>query len=87
MLGFPILYFEGRRLMMFQLSGFYCSYKNKTTPNPDIKPQGRQRSSRPNPMSPASASRTSPKNCALSVREGELKVLHRALVAFYKALE
>ena len=24
MLGFPILYFKGRRLMMFQLSGFYC---------------------------------------------------------------
>ena len=24
MLGFPILHFKGRRLMMFQLSGFYC---------------------------------------------------------------
>ena len=24
MLGFPILYFKGMRLMMFQLSGFYC---------------------------------------------------------------
>ena len=24
MLGFPILYFKGRRLRMFQLSGFYC---------------------------------------------------------------
>ena len=24
MLGFPILYFKGRRLTMFQLSGFYC---------------------------------------------------------------
>ena len=23
MLGFPILYFKGMRLMMFQLSGFY----------------------------------------------------------------
>ena len=25
MLGFPILYFKGMRLMMFQLSGFYCT--------------------------------------------------------------
>ena len=25
MLGFPLLYFKGMRLMMFQLSGFYCS--------------------------------------------------------------
>ena len=24
MLGFPILYFKGMRLMMFQLSSFYC---------------------------------------------------------------
>ena len=24
MLGFPILYFKGTRIMMFQLSGFYC---------------------------------------------------------------
>ena len=24
MLGFPILYFKGMTLMMFQLSGFYC---------------------------------------------------------------
>ena len=24
MLGFPLLYFEGMRLMMFQLSSFYC---------------------------------------------------------------
>ena len=24
MLGFPILYFKGMRLIMFQLSGFYC---------------------------------------------------------------
>ena len=24
MLGFPILYFKGMRLMMFQLSGFHC---------------------------------------------------------------
>ena len=24
MLGLPILYFKGMRLMMFQLSGFYC---------------------------------------------------------------
>ena len=24
MLGLPILYFKGTRLMMFQLSGFYC---------------------------------------------------------------
>ena len=23
MLGFPMLYFKGRRIMMFQLSGFY----------------------------------------------------------------
>ena len=26
MLGFPTLYFKGRRLMMFQLSGFYCRW-------------------------------------------------------------
>ena len=25
MLGFPLLYFKGMRLMMFQLSGFYCT--------------------------------------------------------------
>ena len=25
MLGFPMLYFKGRRILMFQLSGFYCS--------------------------------------------------------------
>ena len=24
MLGFPLLYFKGMRLLMFQLSGFYC---------------------------------------------------------------
>ena len=24
MLGFPILYFKGMRILMFQLSGFYC---------------------------------------------------------------
>ena len=24
MLGFPMLYFKGRRIMMFQLSDFYC---------------------------------------------------------------
>ena len=24
MLGFPLLYFKGMRLMMFQLSSFYC---------------------------------------------------------------
>ena len=26
MLGFPLLYFKGMRLMMFQLSSFYCRY-------------------------------------------------------------
>ena len=26
MLGFPILYFKGTRIMMFQLSGFYCTF-------------------------------------------------------------
>ena len=26
MLGFPILYFKGMRLMMFQLSSFYCRW-------------------------------------------------------------
>ena len=25
MLGFPLLYFKGMRLMMFQLSSFYCT--------------------------------------------------------------
>ena len=29
MLGFPILYFKGMRLMMFQLSGFYCRVSSK----------------------------------------------------------
>ena len=24
MLGFPLLYFKGMRILMFQLSGFYC---------------------------------------------------------------
>ena len=24
-LGFPILYFKGMRLLMFQLSGFHCN--------------------------------------------------------------
>ena len=24
MLGFPLVYFKGMRLMMFQLSSFYC---------------------------------------------------------------
>ena len=27
MLGFPLLYFKGMRLLMFQLSGFYCKLK------------------------------------------------------------
>ena len=31
MLGFPILYFKGRRLTMFQLSGFYCTTPTTTT--------------------------------------------------------
>ena len=31
MLGFPILYFKGRRLTMFQLSGFYCTTTPTTT--------------------------------------------------------
>ena len=26
MLGFPLLYFKGMRLMMFQLSSFYCKW-------------------------------------------------------------
>ena len=26
MLGFPLLYFKGMRLMMFQLSSFYCMF-------------------------------------------------------------
>ena len=54
MLGFPILYFKGRRLMMFQLSGFYCnlhraltnprnaeyesSEDSKNSPKHDLKP-------------------------------------------------
>ena len=27
MLGFPLLYFKGMRLMMFQLSSFYCNLR------------------------------------------------------------
>ena len=42
MLGFPILDFKGGRLMMFQLSGFYCNtnrykplvWQHKQSPNP-----------------------------------------------------
>ena len=33
MLGFPLLYFKGMRLMMFQLSSFYCMvlrFRNQT---------------------------------------------------------
>ena len=26
MLGFPIVYFKGMRIMTFQLSGFYCRF-------------------------------------------------------------
>ena len=29
MLGFPILYFKGMRLLMFQLSGFHCNQKKE----------------------------------------------------------
>ena len=31
MLEFPLLYFKGMRLMMFQLSGFYCTATLKGT--------------------------------------------------------
>ena len=30
MLGFPLVYFKGMRLMMFQLSGFYCKSFSKS---------------------------------------------------------
>ena len=30
MLGFPILYFKGMRLIMFQLSGFHCTTSGRT---------------------------------------------------------
>ena len=30
MLGFPLLYLKGMRLMMFQLSGFYCYNDSKS---------------------------------------------------------
>ena len=36
MLGSLILYFKGMRLMMFQLSGFYCNY-----PDPREDPKSR----------------------------------------------
>ena len=29
MLGIPLLYFKGMRIMMFQLSGFYCNLNPK----------------------------------------------------------
>ena len=32
MLGFPLLYFKGMRLMMFQLSSFYCSQLHVCSP-------------------------------------------------------
>ena len=31
MLGFPLLYFKGMRLMMFQLSSFYCKISGTQT--------------------------------------------------------
>ena len=33
MLGFPILYSKSMKLMMFQLSGFYCKYLRCETLN------------------------------------------------------
>ena len=40
MLGFPILYFKGTRLMMFQLSSFYCIgfrvYAEPPIPHPPL---------------------------------------------------
>ena len=34
MLGLPLLYFKGMRLMMFQLSSFYCKPDDTAAPNP-----------------------------------------------------
>ena len=40
MLGSLILYFKGMRIMMFQLSGFYCNFKAAwgflSSPRPDL---------------------------------------------------
>ena len=36
MLGFPLLYFKGMRLMMFQLSGFYPNRAPLTVSLPDF---------------------------------------------------
>ena len=34
MLGFPMLYLKGMRILMFQLSGFYCKLLLSTSPQP-----------------------------------------------------
>ena len=39
MLGSPILYLKGRRRMMFQLSGFYCSVKGDEEKEPEARAQ------------------------------------------------
>ena len=33
-LGFPMLYLKGMRILMFQLSGFYCKLLLSTSPQP-----------------------------------------------------
>ena len=39
MLGSPILYLMGMRIMMFQLSGLYCSFIRAGTRSPTKTPQ------------------------------------------------
>ena len=41
MLGFPLVYFKGMRLMMFQLSGFYCTGKARPGKTKSRKKGGR----------------------------------------------
>ena len=49
MLGFPLLYFKGMRLTMFQLSGFYCRVLKPLTLLEHSTPGNEQR---PHPLDP-----------------------------------
>ena len=42
MLGSPILYLKAMRILMFQLSGFYCKCRRETQVSKQIKDQAKQ---------------------------------------------
>ena len=50
MLGFPLLYFKGMRLMMFQLSSFYCSALSLGQRSFGFELQGRPTMTHPCPL-------------------------------------